>query len=212
MRKREVPLDFFSWHIYCNEPSNMASEAEMYRVMLDACGYTSTESILNEWSYIDNWSDRFLYSIDQIRSIKGASFVLACMCTAALSPIDMLMYYDARPSVYNCLWDMYLLKPLKGYYPFKWYGELYGKTRVESSSIDDCIYSIAGKDEDGKLTVLITYYTNEDDSPSKTVTLDAGESTWDVFTVDGEKEELVEGVKNVTLTLKPHTMVQIKER
>ena len=49
----------------------------------------------------------------------------AVMTAAQHSSVDMLMYYDARPTVFNGMFDFYTLRPLKGYYPFLWYGMLY---------------------------------------------------------------------------------------
>ncbi|MBO5229857.1 MAG: hypothetical protein J6B52_00395, partial [Clostridia bacterium] len=115
MQKRNVPLDFFSWHIYCTEPVHMAQKAERIKVLLNKYGYENSESILNEWNYVKGWEEEFVYTLKAIHGIKGASFTLACMCTSQRSPIDMLMYYDTRPSVFNGVFDFYTYEKLKGY-------------------------------------------------------------------------------------------------
>ena len=51
--------------------------------------------------------------------MKGAAFTAAVMCAAQNSPVDMLMYYDARPCVFNGLFDFYTYDKLKTYYVFK---------------------------------------------------------------------------------------------
>ena len=101
MKNRNIPLDFFSWHIYCTEPVHMAQKAERIKTLLNKYGYENVESILNEWNYVKGWEEEFVYSLKAIHGIKGASFTLACMCTSQHSPIDMLMYYDTRPSAFN---------------------------------------------------------------------------------------------------------------
>jgi len=63
MREHEVPIDFFSWHVYLTEPQKVAERAVWIRENLDAYGYTDAESILNEWNYV-----RIGESISAIRS------------------------------------------------------------------------------------------------------------------------------------------------
>jgi hypothetical protein len=65
------------------------------------------------------------YSIMAIRKLKNASFIIATMARAQPAPVDMLMYYDTRPSAFCGLFDYYSYKPLKGYYAMKWYGKFY---------------------------------------------------------------------------------------
>jgi len=126
MQERNVPIDFFSWHIYCTEPVKMIEKAKCIKELLIKYNYSSAESILNEWNYIKGWTDEYIYSIETIHGSKGAAFIMACICEAQKSDaIDMLMYYDTRPSVFNGVFDFYTVKPLKGYYPLYWYGMLY---------------------------------------------------------------------------------------
>ena len=80
MHRRGVALDFFSWHIYAVLPEPVAEKAVRMRALLDKHGYNNTESILNEWNYVRNWSDDWIYSL-QVEmgemNYKGAAFVSA---------------------------------------------------------------------------------------------------------------------------------------
>lgn len=96
MQKRNVQLDFFSWHRYFTEPAVIVERAECFRKMLDKYGYDKTESHLNEWNYIKGWTEDYVPSLLTIHGMKGAAFTMACMCTAQATSIDMLMYYDTR--------------------------------------------------------------------------------------------------------------------
>ena len=126
MQKRNVPIDFFSWHIYCIEPAQMIDEAEKIKEILVKNGYGEIESIINEWNYVKEWEEGFVNSLEIIHGLKGAAFVLSCMCEAQkCDAVDMLMYYDTRPSAFNGAFDFYTVKPLKGYYPLYWYGMFY---------------------------------------------------------------------------------------
>ena len=93
MKKRNVPIDFFSWHIYCTEPFHMTEKAARIRKMLDDNGYEKAESILNEWNYVKGWEEDYVYSLKAIHRIKGAAFVMSCISEAQKSnAVDMLMY------------------------------------------------------------------------------------------------------------------------
>ena len=119
MGRRKVPMDFFSWHGYPKEPKWIAWEARRVRELLDANGYAAAESHCNEWNYVRGWTDDFVYSIKSMIGIKGAAFAAAVMADCQNAPVDMLMYYDARPTAMNGLWDMYAYEPLKGWYAFE---------------------------------------------------------------------------------------------
>ncbi len=50
---RNAPLDFFSWHMYSNDPDQYRSAARFYRTELDQHGYTAAESHITEWNTAD---------------------------------------------------------------------------------------------------------------------------------------------------------------
>ncbi len=168
-----VPLDFLSWHMYKNDPHRVQEGAAQIRKMLDRYGYTKTESILNEWNYVKDWGKNFVKSIETIIGMKGAAFTAACMCTGQNSDADMLMYYDARPCAFNGLFDFYTYRPLKGYYPFKMFSELYQKgTQIACEYTAEDIYAVGAVDSGDSVAALISYYTDEEDMPAKTVKIE----------------------------------------
>ena len=145
---------------------------------------------------------------------KGAAFSAAFMCEGQNSPVDMLMYYDARPSVYNGLFDFYTLRPIRGYYAFTMFGDLYRLgTQVKSSSDDEEIYTVGAKgtDADENRAALICYYTNRADAEEKTVTVDA-EGTFDVYTLDETHNKDKTGTVTLpgTVTMQPNTVILLK--
>ena len=163
MSKHEVKLDFFSWHIYTTSPDAMAARCRLFRDLMDKYGYTDAENILNEWNYIRNWGDAFIYSVKTIINMKGAAFIASCMLACQNSPLDMLMYYDAQPSCFCGLWDYYTMEPIKGYYPFPMFDTLYKlgrEVRTENAVHDVKIAAAAGK-TDG--AVMLAYYNDNDD-------------------------------------------------
>lgn len=213
MSKRNVEIDFFSWHIYCTEPWQMIQRAERIKKMLIDNGYGNAESILNEWNYVKGWTDEFIYTIKTIIGMKGAAFTMACMSEAQKSTIDMLMYYDARPCVFNGLFDFYTLRPLKGYYPFLWFSEMYDCKEVRSESSADNIYTLCGVGENGKIKLVVTYYTDNECMPDKTVKIDFGRSgKYQIYALDEEHTNKLLGTSDCTeISLKPNSCVFIKE-
>ncbi|MBQ7396258.1 MAG: hypothetical protein IJW08_06950 [Lentisphaeria bacterium] len=171
VKENNAPLDFCSWHAYSASVKNVIERHQLVRRKLDAAGFVDTESILNEYNYVKGWSEDFTYSIEQIIGIKGAAFTAGCMCACQNAGLDMLMYYDARPCPFNGMFDFYTLKPLKGYYPFVAFNELYkiGNHCFSSSDDEDVFVTAAGGDSDR--AVMVVYYTDDDRARSRGITL-----------------------------------------
>lgn len=215
MSERKAPLDFFSWHIYCQEPVQMVQKAERIKKMLVDTGYGSVESILNEWNYVRGWSEDFLYSIMTIHGVKGAAFVMSCISEAQkCDGIDMLMYYDTRPSAFCGAFDYYSYKPLKGYYPLMWYGKFYDmEAEIRCENTPENIYTLCGTDKDGKVLCVVTNYSENDEAPAKDIKLDFGkEGKYEIYLVDSEKDgELVSVTDKLEFTLPIHSFILVKE-
>lgn len=214
MQKRSVPIDFLSWHIYCIKPSNMIGLADKLQSFLDKYGYGNAESILTEWNYIADWGAEYVKSIKDLNSIKGAVFTAACMAAAQHSPIDMLMYYDTRPSIFNGVFDFYSLEPKKAYYPLMWYGKFYDMTaEILCESKCEDIYTLCGTDKDEKALALITYYTDEKNMPEKQVKVDFGRNgEYEVYLLDETHDgELIEKTNDLSFTMNANSCILIKE-
>ena len=131
------------------------------------------------------------------------------MCEGQRNPdIDMLMYYDARPCVMNGMFDLYTLRPLKGYYPFVMFSRLFDLGEyVESSSDDGDVYSVCATNGDSH-SAIVCYYTDDDNAGNKEITV-----SFDGANLDGAKVYLLDDgysmnemsqyrIKDNTLTLK----------
>ena len=148
MRRRSVPIDFFSWHVYAHTTEKILERVRRAREIMDKAGYNDAESILNEWNYIKDWSAHFTYSIEQIIGFKGAAFQSDVMLKCQNESVDMLMYYDARPSTFNGIFSMYVAdKTLKGYESIVQFSELYKLgTQVECIAEDGGLGAVAASD------------------------------------------------------------------
>lgn len=214
MSRRNAPLDFFSWHIYCTTPLKMVKKAERMQAKMEKYGYGDAENILNEWNYIRGWQEDFRYSIKSIIGLKGASFTLACMCASQDSPIDMLMYYDTIPSPFNGVFDYYTYERLKGYYPLYWYGKFYDMEKeVKAENAIEDIYSLCGVDKDGKVLSVVTYYSEDDFVENKKIALDFGKKgQFEVYLLDNEHNgELIATTDTLEFDMRVHSALLIKE-
>ncbi|MBR6373951.1 MAG: hypothetical protein IKS20_12285 [Victivallales bacterium] len=168
-----VPLDFFSWHRYTTEPLEIQKSAVEIRKVLDNFGYPETECILDEYNYVLDWiGEDYIYSFQTIANEKGAAFTAACFIAGQNSPLDMLMYYDARPGTpFNGMFDHISKRPLKGYYPFLYFSQLYKLgMQIQCDCDDQSIFALAAKDKDtGKTAMLVAYYTDELEAKPKNI-------------------------------------------
>ena len=117
--KAGTPVDFFSWHCYARQIKSSPEKCRIFRALLDKHGYTKAESILDEWNYVKGWTDDFPYTSKVISEAKGGAFAAAIMCACQDEPVDMLMYYDARPgTIFNGMFDIYTYEPRPAYWAF----------------------------------------------------------------------------------------------
>lgn len=213
--RENLPLDFFSWHCYTTRPEEFKERNEYVRKWLGDAGLNKTESILNEWNYVRDWND-FIYSLKQIISLKGAAFTASCMLLSQNdTSIDMLMYYDARPSHYNGLFDFYTNERLKGYYPFLMFNSLYKlKNACECSVSGSGIYAAAATNGAEK-AVMFSLFTDDDaDIEKREVTLNFKDCTkqFEVLLLDEENDakSVMKVRSGEKLTLSPNSVCLLK--
>ena len=214
-KAKNIPLDFFSWHIYACKPEDITAKASRIKKLLTKNGFSEIESILNEWNYVKGWEEDFLYSVESIIGIKGAAFIMAVISEAQKTDIDMLMYYDTRPSVFNGIFDFYTYRPLKGYYPLLWYGSFYElENEIRTENRIDGIYSIAGIDKNGKITAVITNYNDDDNAINKEISVDFEKnSTYDIYLLDKEHDgELIATTNKLEFIMENQSAILIKEK
>ena len=214
MHEHNIEIDFFSWHIYSDNPVSMVEKAERIKKIMVKTGYGSAESIINEWNYIKDWHENYAYSIKTNAEIKGAAFVMACMSAAQKSSIDMLMYYMLSPFMWNGVYDLRMSSKLKPYYALKMYGMFYDmEAEIRCEQEPDDIYTLCGCDEDGKVLCVLSYFTNEDNMPAKELCVDFGkDSRYEIYLLDEKNNaELVDTTSNLKFTINSNTCVMIKE-
>ena len=185
----EIKPDFLSWHCYSNDVNLLLEKVRHTREILDDCGCAETESILDEWNYVKGWcGDEWIYSLKAAKSIKGAAFVASVMCACQYEPLDMLMYYDARPCGMNGMFNTdFVCECLKGYYPFRMFNELYKLGNcVEIQCNNDNVKACAAVSDSGENgAVMVSYFDDNDNAPSEKINVEAkGFETAEVYLLD----------------------------
>ncbi len=170
-QKEKLPLDFFSWHNYYSDARSPAAAARNVRKRLDKYGFTKTENHLNEWNYVKGWGDEWVYSLECESgrfAQKGAASIAAVMIACQDSPLDMLMFYDARLGTgMNNLFNAVTYRPMKGYYPFlAWrrLAELGTQVRagVETKDVkSQQLFACAARNAAGKKALFIARYSDD---------------------------------------------------
>ena len=168
--EHKTPVDFFSWHSYNRKPEFFVYLAKVARGILEKYGYEKAESILNEWNYIKGWKEEYHHSIMTLASQKGAAFAAASMIACQHAPVDMLMYYDAKPDAhFNGMFDKVSLMPLKPYYAiYAWgsFAAMCDRSVKVSSDVPD-IYAVAGRGADRRRAIFLARYSDDDNFASK---------------------------------------------
>lgn len=174
IKARGAALDFFSYHKYASLVSWIIDDTLQVRKYLDELGFFNTEIILNEWNYVKAWGGPLWeYSLDAEKKLKGASFALGVMCTAQALPIDMLMYYDARPNGMNGLFSHDVsLSPLKTYHVYNAFADLRELgSCVDTAANGEDLYAVAATNGN-ESAVLLTFYNDDIEDGEKNVCIE----------------------------------------
>ncbi len=97
VRQDKLPLDFFSWHTYTNDPGLYAQKAKAIRKWLDANEQKQAEIHLNEWNFLpnDDWSPLLSAGqgksrqqwYDKMGGPQGAAFIACVLLDLQDSPV-----------------------------------------------------------------------------------------------------------------------------
>jgi len=151
VRAHGVPLDFFSWHWYATDsqdPLDFVRIAREVRARLDAYGFTSTLSVLDEWNYgLD-------YPLPA--DLQRAAFIASAVIYMQDAPLDLAALYRA-----DNLFSEDGATPDKSGWALTALGRMRDTpVRLAASGGDlDGLAVLAGRSQDGRrLQVLIANY------------------------------------------------------
>ena len=161
-----IPLDFYSWHLYTDKFDEFVAHAKYVRETLDEYGFANTESHFNEWNVGGEGGGYHL-----MRTMVGASYIGSVLCEMQnTSYIDKAMYYVfSSNGGYNGFFDLNVKTPTCTYYAMKGFGDCYAlKSQVKAQSRDQKVKVVAGYNGE-KGAVLVSNY--DSDSTTTTLTL-----------------------------------------
>ncbi|MBR5231158.1 MAG: hypothetical protein IKW00_02790 [Clostridia bacterium] len=171
-KPQRIPLDFYSWHLYYSDVSELLASAVQADDLKKRYGYENAENIFDEWNYMHDWSNQ-PESYPKIKNHIGAAHCAATLCAMqSKTSIALATYFEADVVKEWCgLFEVdkmshgkqkATVRPLKPFYAFKAFNELYKMKHAVAARCDsENIYACASSD--GKRAgVLAANYMNED--------------------------------------------------
>lgn len=196
VRTAGAPLDFFSWHLYSNNPDDFTTCANFYRTELNNRGYTSTVMIVSEWNTeVQGLSDT--EAVDLRANARGAAVDTASWINMQAAGVAQELFYKGPEPATDAgmFYGMFRSSgvPKKvGYAAELWNTFTQYPTRRLLSGSAATFYAIAGANSSGIVAVLVS----NNSSSARTWTLSQAGSNFTVKTVS----DSADGVVNSTTT------------
>ncbi len=158
---RQAPLDFFSWHMYSNDPEQYRSAAQFYRTELDQHGYTAAESHITEWNTADHDTASGL-SPETVRlGGQGAAILSAAWIVLQDEGVDVSTFYRGPdptldlPTFYGLFYADG--RPKRAALVFGLWARLAAHPERVPVIVDPAagLWAIAGRNSAGELAVLV---------------------------------------------------------
>ena len=170
-QRESVPLDFFSWHCYTADPSELVARAKAIRQLLDAHGFAKTESHLNEWNYLpgNSWKPISKSAPPEVRQKAfeemSGPFAAAFIATALLelqdAPIDVCNLFHGEAGDFG-IFNEHGVK-MKNYYALLAFHDLLQTPRraAVAGTHPGQLAAVAGLNEAGtEASILVSNFSN----------------------------------------------------
>jgi xylan 1,4-beta-xylosidase len=136
-RRESLPLDFFSWHCYTDHPSELAARARAVRRVLDARGFTKTESHLNEWNFLpgNSWDvlsrkatpETRQRAAEQMAGAADGAFLVASLIELQDAPVDVCNFYHGETGIFGLFTEVGA--PTRNYYAMLAFAQMLDTSR-----------------------------------------------------------------------------------
>jgi len=179
-REQNLPLDFFSWHTYSDDPSVYRVKATAIRKWLYEQGFAKTEQHLNEWNYLpeNDWSTMSVKNqgkprrewYDRQGGPAGAAFAAFVLLDLQDSPVDQANYFTGDASPFG-LFTPYG-EPKKTYFAWKAFRQLLDTPqRVKASGgvAGECQLAAGLNEAKSELTIVYANYRHADSAAKLTL-------------------------------------------
>lgn len=230
-RKENVPLNFFSWHCYTSDPTELSRRCRAIRQLLDSKGFTETESHLNEWNFLpgNSWApisktgtpEKRKRFYDDMAGAPGAAFIAASLLEFEDVPVDVCNLFHGEFG--DFVFDQHGA-PQKNYMALKAFRDLVKTPRrvKASGAVPGKLEIAAGLSADGReATVLVSNFAD----PRSEFILDQKSFTWtggvtaEIRTIDAGHDyaavrsvALDEGGSKLLLSLKAPAVAVVRLR
>ena len=199
--KNAVPLDFFSFHLYTDDPWEHKLHTAYAQKKLAEYGLQSTELINDEWNSMtlaDTWSTKVKAEAYGKETHEAAAYVAAVLAVMQReTALSKAMFYDAYPGrSYGTIFHTSgkTTQAYESFWAFNKLKELGTSVGVTSSFSN--VFAVAAKDATGRQRVLLANYT--DQARAVTLKLEPG-ARYVVSRVDERHARLIptgEGVRD----------------
>jgi xylan 1,4-beta-xylosidase len=164
-RRESLPLDFLSWHCYTDDPREIVIRSHGMRKLLDAYGFTNTESHLNEWNYLPNksWTpiskkaapEARRHAYGEMAGESAAAFVASVLIQMQDAPMDMMNLFHGESGPFG-LFDVHGV-PEKNYYGLRAFAEFLKTPRRVAAPTNSSIDLLAGLGDRDTAGILISH-------------------------------------------------------
>ena len=202
VRENNLPMDFYSWHLYMHKPAQFTDAAHKTAALLAEYGFGDVEQLFDEWNYAI-WEDRMQRCYDLHKTAFGCAFMAAVLCEIQKSAVSKALFYDVQMMM-NLAWNgVFAPSPerrhagmraparLPGYYAlFSWNELKKLGTHIAAEADGNDLYVAAAKNAAGETGLLVSYFNDdarygEITPPDTEIRIDCpGVSGWKAFLVD----------------------------
>lgn len=198
-KSKSAPLDFFSWHLYSNDPGECVLRAAGIRAELNRQGFEGAESHLNEWNYLpdNDWSPMMGLKTQgapreayfaRIGGAEGAAFTAAALLNLQDSSVDQANYYSFESGGFGTFSQHGA--PLKPFYALKAFNALMETpVRVETTGATRVAVG-GGLSRDKRSAVVLIGNTGAKDQALKFTPKNLpwdGATKWELWVVDASR-------------------------
>lgn len=186
VKENDIPLDFFSWHMYTSYPYDIYRASLYIRYLLDTYGFTECENINTEWNI------NILTPQRDKDNAKNAAFTACCLIAFQDAKIDhafryrgtqdnnwlaRLLGFDLGLFTYDGIYKTPALTYLAMHYIVR---DTPIRLNVPPSNVSTGIVYLAGISEDrSNVSILITNY----EAPDVSYTLNITNLPWNEYMV-----------------------------
>ncbi|MFQ5399430.1 MAG: hypothetical protein ACE5E7_07510 [Anaerolineae bacterium] len=161
MQSKDVPLDFFSWHVYSNDPNDFLNGSRFYREQLDAHGYTAAESHISEWN--TQFKDPATDDISVRTGARGAAILSAAWIALQGESVDVSTFYRGNDPAMDAphFFGMFYAdgQPKPAALAFSLWAQLAAHPQrlslSEAGGERSPLWNMAGQDARGNIAVLV---------------------------------------------------------